>query len=135
MLNSCKPSAASRHTHALTYDLNISVKKVLKMRLWREGESHWQKNVVDVQGGILAISQFTLYANTDKGAKPDFHGAMKTEEARKMFNQIVDLFRDAYPQGKIETGAFGEFMDVEIHNDGPTTLVLETKVNGKPQLQ
>lgn len=106
---------------------------MLKLRLWREGEDLWQKNIVQVQGGILAISQFTLYGNTDKGAKPDFHAAMKTEEARRMFDQIVDLFKSAYPQGKIETGAFGQFMDVEIHNDGPTTLVLDSKGGGDRQ--
>ena len=105
----------------------IRVKKVLKMRLWSdEAGNHWKRNVVEVGGGILAVSQFTLYARTDKGAKPDFHTAMKTEEARAMFNQVVDLFKSAHPQGAIQTGAFGEMMDIEIHNDGPVTLILES---------
>lgn len=110
----------------------IRVKKVLKVRVWPDDAgNHWKRNVVEVGGGILAISQFTLYGNTDKGAKPDFHTAMKTAEARAMFDQLVGLFKSAHPQGTIQTGAFGEMMDVEIHNDGPVTLVLEsTRGNG-----
>lgn len=99
----------------------------MKLRLWAQDDKQWQRNVVDVQGGILAVSQFTLYGTTDKGAKPDFHAAMKTEEARRMFDCIVELLRTAYPQGRIETGAFGQLMTVDLVNDGPVTLVLDSK--------
>lgn len=100
---------------------------MLKLRLWDHEGKAWSRNVVDIQGGILAISQFTLYGNTDKGAKPDFHAAMKTEEARSLFNQTVEMLRTAYPQGRVETGAFGELMSVDIVNDGPTTIVLDSR--------
>jgi D-tyrosyl-tRNA(Tyr) deacylase len=110
-------------------DAESLVRKVLKLRLWSEGEGEreWQRTVQDIQGGILAISQFTLYGRTDKGAKPDFHAAMKTEEAREMFEKIVQMFRNSYPSGCIETGSFGQLMQVEIQNDGPVTLILESK--------
>ena len=108
-------------------DAESLARKVLKLRLWDEGERGWQRTVQDIQGGILAISQFTLYGRTDKGAKPDFHAAMKTEEAREMFDKIVQMFRDSYAGGRVETGSFGQLMQVEIQNDGPVTLILESK--------
>ena len=75
----------------------------------------------------MAISQFTLYGNTEKGTKPDFHGAMKTEDARLLFDQTVQLLRDPYPDGLIQTGAFGAAMEVNIINDGPVTLLLDSQ--------
>jgi D-tyrosyl-tRNA(Tyr) deacylase len=105
------------------------VRKVLSLKLFDDGDGGlWKKSVKDVKGGILAVSQFTLYAVTDKGAKPDFHEAMKTEEARKFFEQVVSMFKNNYPDGIVQTGSFGDFMNVEIINDGPTTIILESPV-------
>lgn len=69
-----------------------------------------------------------MFARTDKGAKPDFHEAMKSEEALKMFNQFVQLLRDDLGGSeRVETGAFGQMMEVSILNDGPVTIILESK--------
>lgn len=107
-------------------DAERLVKKVLKLRLWPDGDKHWCKSITEIEGSILAVSQFTLYANTDKGSKPDFHAAMKTEQAREMFNSIVDLFRRELGNAeRVQIGAFGQLMSVDIVNDGPVTLVLE----------
>lgn len=113
------------------------VNKVLSLRLWpdkpdRELQSDsrpWQQNVQEISRGILAVSQFTLYAKTMKGSKPDFHDAMKSEDASIFFNQVVELFRNALSdKEKVQTGAFGQLMSVDIVNDGPVTIILESEV-------
>lgn len=78
---------------------------------------------------ILAVSQFTLYARTDKGSKPDFHLAMPGEEALMLFNKFVELLKSNLGRGDdaVQTGAFGKYMNVEIINDGPVTIILESK--------
>lgn len=110
------------------------VRKVLTLRLWDDAEDHrsWQRNVMDLDnGGILIISQFTLYGRTEKGAKPDFHEAMGTEAARTLFNKVVEMFRESHPRGRVDTGAFGEIMSVNIVNDGPVTIILDSNHSGK----
>lgn len=105
------------------------VRKVLTLRLWDdvEGNRGWQRNVADLDnGGILIISQFTLYGRTEKGAKPSFHEAMGTEAARALFNRVVEMVREGHPGGPVATGAFGEMMSVNIVNDGPVTIILDS---------
>jgi D-tyrosyl-tRNA(Tyr) deacylase len=115
------------HRQDTLEDAAALVKKVLKLRLWPT-DRPWQANLNSIGGEILAVSQFTLYAVTDKGAKPCFYDAMGTEEARIMFDKIVEMLRESSGL-KVETGAFGELMNVEICNDGPVTLILESKLN------
>lgn len=74
---------------------------------------------------ILLVSQFTLHANLKKGSKPDFHCAMQTDLARDSFNQCVELYKSLYKPEKIHTGSFGEYMCVNLENDGPVTFVLD----------
>lgn len=105
------------------------VRKVLTLRLWEdaEGDRGWQRSVGELDnGGILAISQFTLYGRTEKGAKPDFHEAMGTEAARTLFARTVEMLREGHPGGQVETGAFGQLMSVSIVNDGPVTIILDS---------
>lgn len=100
---------------------------MLSLKLWPDAnDASWKQNVVDRKGGILLVSQFTLYAKTDKGSKPDFHLAMSTEDARTMFNTIVEMVKKAYPSGMVATGAFGELMLVDIKNHGPVTIILDS---------
>lgn len=106
--------------------------KVLKLKLFSTNEdARWQFSVKDAPFplGILAVSQFTLYARTDKGSKPDFHLAMPGEKALELFNKFVELLRENLGRGAeaVQTGAFGKYMDVEIRNDGPVTIILESK--------
>jgi D-tyrosyl-tRNA(Tyr) deacylase len=105
-------------------DVNKIVPKILRIKLWNEGDTGWKKNVQDVNGGILAISQFTLYARTNK-AKPDFHDAMKSEDALLLYNSFVDSLKSMHPN--VQTGVFGQMMSVEIHNDGPVTIIIDSK--------
>lgn len=108
--------------------------KVCRLKLFSlpDEEARWKYSVQDApfELSILAVSQFTLYARTDKGAKPDFHLAMSGDQARPMFDKFVQLLRDNLgSKGKVETGAFGKYMAVEIVNDGPVTIILESKLN------
>lgn len=101
--------------------------KVNKLKLFGPEKGAWRENVRNSPSlRILAVSQFTLYARTDKGAKPDFSHAMKSEPALHLFNAFVELLRaDLGDPGRVETGAFGELMEVSIVNDGPVTIILE----------
>jgi D-tyrosyl-tRNA(Tyr) deacylase len=117
------------HRTDTTEELKTMVNRVLKLRLFGEEKGMWTKSVRDCpEPGILAVSQFTLYARCDKGSKPDFHEAMRGEDALPMFNSFVDMLRaELKSDERVQTGAFGQMMSVNIVNDGPVTLVLESK--------
>jgi D-tyrosyl-tRNA(Tyr) deacylase len=113
-------------------DLVYCANKLVNLKLFSEdatGEGlsrQWKRSVMETQGGILLVSQFTLYARTTKGTKPDFHLAMAGPEAHILFNKFVDLTRSLYPQGKVEVGAFGQYMNVSLVNDGPVTIIIDS---------
>jgi D-tyrosyl-tRNA(Tyr) deacylase len=82
------------------------------------------RSLLDVDGDLLVVSQFTLYGDTTKGKRPSFVRAARPEVAIPLYEQFVTELRSRCP-GKVETGEFGAAMDVEIVNEGPVTLVLE----------
>lgn len=94
----------------------------------------WNSNVVENDYGILVVSQFTLYSKM-KGTKPDFHDAMDGEKARVIFDKFVDKLKGKYKPEKVHTGAFGEYMDVHIRNDGPVTLVWDSDKAGPAETE
>ena len=81
-------------------------------------------SVRDIDGGILVVSQFTLYGDTQKGRRPSFIHAAPPSVAEPLYDRFVQLLRDRAPD-RVETGVFGAMMDVELVNDGPVTLVLD----------
>lgn len=87
------------------------------------------KSVLDTKGEILCISQFTLYHNL-KGNKPDFHNAMAGEEAKEMYQQLLESLGKQYDPEKIKDGVFGAYMQVHIQNDGPVTIELDSADSG-----
>jgi D-tyrosyl-tRNA(Tyr) deacylase len=80
-------------------------------------EKMWKTNVKDIEGEILSVSQFTLMANTTRGNKPDFHGAMKASESQEMYNTFLAELRKLYKPDKIKDGKFGAMMDVSLTNE------------------
>ncbi|OEH79716.1 D-aminoacyl-tRNA deacylase [Cyclospora cayetanensis] len=109
-------------------DLDYGVKKCLGTRLWEDPSGKpWQKNVTDVGYEILVVSNFTLQAQTKKGFQPDFSRAMSPDEARSMYESFVASLRAAYQPDKIKTGRFQTCTRVEIHNDGPVTITIDTQ--------
>ncbi|KAG0297338.1 D-tyrosyl-tRNA(Tyr) deacylase [Linnemannia gamsii] len=87
----------------------------------------WAKSVVDIEGEILCVSQFTLYGSVIKGSKPDFHLSMKSETSKHMYHDFLDRLKKAYQPDRIKDGEFGAMMLVNIANDGPVTLELDSR--------
>lgn len=108
-------------------DLDWMVEKLLSFCLW-EGDdgTPYCKNIKDIDGDLLLISQFTLHARTSSGRRPDFSRSMGTEGANRVFNQFVEKVKAAYVPEKIQTGSFGAMMDVKIVNEGPMTFVFDS---------
>ena len=107
-------------------DMEFIAKKILSLKLFDNEGSQWKKSVMDSDYGVLCVSQFTLYARTDKGAKPDFHQAMNSATSEEFYNKFLDLMKSKYKPEKIANGQFGAVMKVDIQNDGPVTIILES---------
>ncbi len=98
-------------------------KKILDLRIFEDADGKMNRSIADVGGGLLIVSQFTLYGDTRKGRRPSFTGAMPPAEAEKMYRRFVDLM--ASSGLTVATGVFGAKMEVEFINDGPVTFILE----------
>ena len=108
------------------HDAAWLIEKLLKLRIFDDGDGFMDLSLTDVRGGALIISQFTLFASTKKGTKPSFHRAAKPETALPSYESFVRQFRNIY-DGPVETGSFGAMMEVELVNDGPVTLIIDSK--------
>ena len=97
--------------------------KVIKMRIMADRQEKMNLAVTDVEGAILAVSQFTLYANTKDGNRPSFIEAELPEKAREIYEHFVKILREK--GAKVETGSFGKYMIIEARLDGPVTIVVE----------
>ncbi|NIA14058.1 MAG: D-tyrosyl-tRNA(Tyr) deacylase [Nitrospiraceae bacterium] len=99
--------------------------KVALLRCFEDGDGKFNRSVLDVGGGILLISQFTVHGDCRKGRRPSFTAAARPELAVPLYEHVGDLLR-----GKglvVETGRFGAHMNVEVANDGPVTLLVDSK--------
>ncbi|KKY18747.1 putative d-tyrosyl-trna deacylase [Phaeomoniella chlamydospora] len=108
-------------------DADTMASKVLKLKIWPdETDSGWKRSVQDIQGEVLCVSQFTLYASTKKGNKPDFHGAAKSEIAKELYDYFFTRVQHLYSPEKVKNGVFQAMMEVGIVNDGPVTINIDT---------
>lgn len=98
--------------------------KILKLRVFSDDVGKMNKSVMDIQGGILVVSQFTLYWDVKKGTRPSYIEAARPDKAEPMYNQMIDYFKNKSDLN-IQTGRFGAMMNVHLLNDGPVTLILE----------
>jgi D-aminoacyl-tRNA deacylase len=98
--------------------------KIAGLRIMADEQGKMNRSVKDAGGAALAVSQFTLLADTRKGRRPSFVGAAPPEEATRLFDHFCERLRAAGVD-QVETGRFGAMMDVALVNDGPVTLVLE----------
>ena len=100
------------------------VDKMIKLRINEDAQGKTNLSLADVGGGLLLISQFTLYANCKKGNRPSFVEAGAPDKANALYEYIIERCRQKVPV--VEKGAFGEHMKVELLNDGPFTIVLDS---------
>ncbi len=105
-------------------DLNYLVRKVLNLRIFDDENGIMNKNIIDAGGKILAISQFTLQAVTREGNRPSWNEAMKGEDAVKLYDLFCEELNKSVPTFK---GVFGAEMLVKIDNDGPVTIIIDSK--------
>jgi D-tyrosyl-tRNA(Tyr) deacylase len=105
-------------------DINYCVKKIVNLRIFDDENGVMNKSILEVGGSILSISQFTLYADTSKGNRPSYIKALNGEEAIKLYN-IFNEELNKYIETK--TGIFGSDMELHITNDGPITIIIDSK--------
>jgi len=113
-------------THVDTQeDVDYLAKQVANLRLWEDADGKMNHSILEHGGAILSVSQFTLYGDAKKGNRPSFTNAARPEVAEPLWQAFNDALRSYGLQ--VETGIFGAMMDVALTNDGPVTILLESK--------
>jgi D-tyrosyl-tRNA(Tyr) deacylase len=105
-------------------DATYLAEKIAGLRIFEDSEGKMNRSVVDVGGSVLAVSQFTLYGDVRRGKRPSFDAAAPPERARQLYEFFVDRIRAAGL--RCETGRFQEMMQVELANEGPVTILLDS---------
>jgi D-tyrosyl-tRNA(Tyr) deacylase len=106
-------------------DAVFLAQKILNLRIFEDEEGKFNKSILEVGGDILVVSQFTLYADCDRGRRPSFTSAARPEQAQVIIDVLVEKLKESGL--KVESGIFGAHMVVEIANDGPVTVILNSK--------
>jgi len=106
-------------------DAQYLAQKTAGLRIFSDSEGKFNLSLLDIKGELLIISQFTLLADARKGRRPSFTEAAPPDQAEELVNQFIDLVR--LTGLKVETGRFQAHMMVEIHNDGPVTILLDSR--------
>lgn len=108
-------------------DVNFVADKCCNLRIFDDSNGKMNLSIRDIDGELLIISQFTLYGDAQKGNRPSFSSAAKPDKAKLFYESFVDRCKKNLDQNKIKTGVFAEMMHVEIHNDGPVTIIVTSK--------
>lgn len=116
------------HKESTEADAKYVAKKIVEARLFEDENEKLNLGLKDVNGSILSISQFTLYADTKKGKRPSFTNAAGAEKANELYNRFNDYLREE--NIKVKTGIFQTMMEVNIINDGPVTIIYEKLSSG-----
>ena len=109
-----------------TNDIKWLVKKILNLRIFNDDNLVMNRSVIDVHGELLVVSQFTLHAQTKKGNRPSYINAAKGKIAEELYNSLLSEFKNEHGINP-KTGKFGADMKVKLENDGPVTIIIDTK--------
>lgn len=107
-----------------TSDIEYIVKKIVNLRIFDDESGIMNKSIIDIKGSILSISQFTLYADTKKGNRPSYIKALKSEYSSKLYDEFNKKLSEYI---NIKTGVFAAEMEVSLINDGPITIIIDSK--------
>ncbi len=107
-------------------DADYLIQKLIHLRIFGDDEGKMNLSVSDISGDLLIVSQFTLFADTKKGNRPSFIRSARPEQARPLYDYFLSQLNKLF-SGKIENGVFGANMQVELINDGPVTIIIDSK--------
>ena len=107
-------------------DINWLSNKIINLRVFVDENGVMNNSLHDSDGEVIVVSQFTLYASTKKGNRPSYIKAAKPSIAVPLYNKFIDTFESKLGK-KVQTGKFGSHMELEIYNDGPVTIIIDTK--------
>lgn len=108
-------------------DINYIIDKITNMRIFQDDSDKMNRSVIDIDGEVLIVSQFTLYGDARKGRRPSFDKAANGETARVIYENFLTALKSVIITDKIKTGIFAEMMEVNLINDGPVTILLDSK--------
>ena len=108
-------------------DMKYIKDKIINLRIFSDENDKMNLSLLDIKGELLLISQFTLYGDARKGRRPNFMNALGGEEAKKFYDKFIEMMKETGL--KVETGIFGADMKVDIKNDGPVTILLDSSKN------
>ena len=112
-------------------DARYVVDKVVNLRIFADERGRFNRSARDVGGELLVVSQFTLYADTRRGRRPDFTRAAAPEPANRLYEAVVAMFRETGLT--VATGEFQAYMQVRLENDGPVTILVDSADRGRPR--
>ena len=112
-------------------DARYLVDKIANMRIFADEQGRFNLSAPDIGGELLVVSQFTLYADTRRGRRPDFTRAAGPNEAEQLYERAVEMFREKGLQ--VATGRFQAYMQVHLVNDGPVTIMVDSVDRGRPR--
>lgn len=108
-------------------DVNFLADKCCNLRIFEDSNEKMNLSLKDIDGEMLVISQFTLYGDARKGNRPSFTDAARPEVAEKLYQNFIERVQFNLGEDKVKAGIFGAMMQIEIHNDGPVTIIVESK--------
>jgi D-tyrosyl-tRNA(Tyr) deacylase len=114
------------HRSDTVADIPWMIDKIINLRIFERGDGKFDTSLLDINGGLLVVSQFTLYGDCSKGRRPSFSEAMEVNRARVLFELFIEKAKEKISH--VETGIFQASMNVSLVNEGPVTVILDSKI-------